>query len=219
MPIDTIPYYTHCVFPSACFPIYKVDDKSTASHKSVFQFSLISPPLVSNRRFPEMSLNAFLHPRNPYRTPPDFKALARDDAEFRSVCKTELTGKVSLDYSDREAVRVLTRVLLRRDFKLDVEIPPQALVPTLPLRMNYLLWVQDLLMANALSDSDVVGMDVGVGGACVFPLLAARHLKWKMLGTEKDRENLECARRNVERNKLTEQVWKNIIRSILYVKF
>ena len=52
-----------------------------------------------------MSLNAFLHPRNPYRTRPDFKALATKYPEFRKVVTTTLEGKVKVDFTDREAVR------------------------------------------------------------------------------------------------------------------
>lgn len=52
-----------------------------------------------------MSLNAFLHPRNPYRTRPDFKALATKFPEFRKVVTTTLEGKVKVDFTDREAVR------------------------------------------------------------------------------------------------------------------
>ena len=52
-----------------------------------------------------MSLNAFLHPRNPYRTRPDFKALATKYPEFRRAVTTTLEGKVKIDFTDREAVR------------------------------------------------------------------------------------------------------------------
>ncbi len=70
-----------------------------------------------------MSMNPFLHPRNPYRTPPDFNALAKEEPEFRKVAKTELSGKVSVNFEDRQAVRVLTTVLLKRDFGLEVGKP------------------------------------------------------------------------------------------------
>ncbi len=45
-----------------------------------------------------MSLNTYIHPKNPYKTPPDFKVLAKEDAEFRKVAKTELSGKVFVDF-------------------------------------------------------------------------------------------------------------------------
>lgn len=40
----------------------------------------------------KMSLNKFMHPRNIYRTPPDFKQLAIEFAEFRNVSKMVRTS-------------------------------------------------------------------------------------------------------------------------------
>ncbi len=153
-----------------------------------------------------MTLNPFLHPRNPYKTRPDFKELARKDLEFRGVAKIELSGRVSVDFGDRDTVRVLTESLLRQDFGLTVRIPQGALVPTLPLRFNYLLWIEDLLLANGLAGSNVVGLDVGTGSTCVYPLLAAKHLGWCMFATEKNEESLVRARENVEANGMNDRV-------------
>ena len=160
-----------------------------------------------------MTLNPYIHERNPYKVPPDFKELAVECPEFRSVLKTELNGKLSLDWKDRDAVRVLTLTLLKRDFGLDVRIPPGNLVPTLPLRFNYLLWLEDLMAANEGSNlhsdfncSEPFGLDVGVGASCVYPLLAAKHFKWHVLGSDVDPESLASARENVARNNLEERV-------------
>ena len=81
-----------------------------------------------------MSLNPYLHPRNPYCQRPDFGAMAKRDPAFRAVCRTDLKGKVNIDFLDRDAVRELTRALLKLDFGLEVDLPPSHLVPTLPLR-------------------------------------------------------------------------------------
>jgi len=45
-----------------------------------------------------MSLNAFVHPRNPYRQRPDFNALAKEFPAFKAVAKTDLSGKINLDF-------------------------------------------------------------------------------------------------------------------------
>ena len=44
---------------------------------------------------------------------------------------------VKLDWSDPAAVRALTISLLARDFRLQVELPPDCLVPTLPSRQVF----------------------------------------------------------------------------------
>lgn len=68
-------------------------------------------------------------------------------------------GKVHIDFKDELALRTLTLCLLKRDFNLTVELPPEQLVPTLPLRLNYILWIEDIL--NTFELSDVIGLDIG----------------------------------------------------------
>lgn len=156
-----------------------------------------------------MALNPFLHPRNPYRTRPNFKEMAKKDEAFKKVIKVELDGKVSLDFRDREAVRILTQTLLKLDFDLDVALPPENLVPTLPLRFNYLLWIEDLLDENDDhfdEDSEILGLDIGVGSSCIYPILGAAHFNWRMRGTDIHPQNLKHAQENVTRNKLEDKI-------------
>ncbi|XP_046966198.1 U6 small nuclear RNA (adenine-(43)-N(6))-methyltransferase [Vanessa cardui] len=148
-----------------------------------------------------MALNKFMHPRNIYKTPPDFSNLAKKYKEFSDVAKVDITGKVSIDFKDPHALRVLTKYLLKSDFNLDVNIPEDRLVPTLPLRLNYILWIEDLLIAINKNNS-VSGIDIGTGACAIYPLLAAVKNKWKMLGTETDEESLMKAKDNIERNML-----------------
>ncbi|XP_046686209.1 RNA N6-adenosine-methyltransferase METTL16-like [Homalodisca vitripennis] len=153
-----------------------------------------------------MSLNKFMHPRNVYRKPPDFKALAIKYPEFRKYAKQEISGKVSIDFKNKESLRALTSTLLKEDFGLDVEIPLNRLIPTLPLRLNYLLWIEDILAANRKTSDIVKGIDIGCGASCVYPLLAAKHFQWQMLGTEVDEESVLIASNNVTRNGLSDRI-------------
>ena len=153
----------------------------------------------------EMALNKFMHPRNPYKTPPNFKELAIQYPNFRKVVTQDLAGKIHLDFSNQEAVRALTETLFLRDFKLEVKIPENTLVPTLPSRLNYLLWIEDLL--SLLPDhKDIFGIDIGAGASAVYPLLAAQHFNWRMIATESDKDNFNAAKDNVTRNKLDHKV-------------
>nr|SVE83602.1 EOG090X04JL [Daphnia pulex] len=151
--------------------------------------------------------SSFMHPRNPYRTPPDFKELALKFPEFRKHAKQKLTGKIEIDFKDAAAVRALSTVLLKRDFNLDVELPPDRLVPTLPLRLNYLLWVEDLLQqVNPVSEQIVHGIDIGTGACCIYPILAARMKGWHFTATEADETNYKCSLETLERNCLQSHV-------------
>ena len=62
-----------------------------------------------------------------------------------------------LDFKKVEGLRALTWALLKDDWGLDMDLPPDRLVPTIPLRLNYLLWLEDLLDGQA----DVRGVDIG----------------------------------------------------------
>lgn len=110
-----------------------------------------------------MALNQFMHPRNRYRNhKPDFAKLAQDYPEFKRHLSTTLTGKVSLDFRDPEALRALTCTLLKEDFGIDLEIPLDRIIPTVPLRLNYILWIEDLLKQSGHDGSgEIYGIDVG----------------------------------------------------------
>lgn len=59
----------------------------------------------------------------------------------------------------------MTKVLLKKDFDLKIDIPPDRLIPTVPLRLNYLLWIEDLLeiLPEELRSPSggVYGVDIG----------------------------------------------------------
>lgn len=69
---------------------------------------------------------------------------------------------LSLNFKDPEAVRALTCTLLREDFGLSIDIPLERLIPTVPLRLNYIHWVEDLI-GHQDSDKSTLrrGIDIG----------------------------------------------------------
>lgn len=74
-----------------------------------------------------------------------------------------LTGKIKIDFKNEDSLRVLTEVLLKHDFNLKVKIPPNKLVPTLPLRLNYILWIKDLMKHASVTEmEETVGIDIGI---------------------------------------------------------
>lgn len=153
-----------------------------------------------------MSVKKFMHPRNIYRKPPDFKDLALKYPEFRKFAHQDLSGKVTINFKDAEALRALSRCLLHHDFNLTVDIPQDRLVPTIPLRLNYLLWLEDILIENSLQSADITGIDIGTGASCVYPLIGAAHFKWHMLATEIDEVSYQVACKNVEVNNLQSMI-------------
>lgn len=74
----------------------------------------------------------------------------------------DINGKVTINFKDENTLRTLTKCLLHKDFKLDVILPSEKLVPTLPLRLNYILWIEDILKTSEIT-TNVTGIDIGNG--------------------------------------------------------
>ncbi|XP_005987545.2 RNA N6-adenosine-methyltransferase mettl16 isoform X1 [Latimeria chalumnae] len=151
-----------------------------------------------------MALNKSMHPRNRYKDkPPDFAKLASKYPEFKQHVHVNLAGRVSLNFKDPEAVRALTCTLLKEDFGLAIDIPLERLIPTVPLRLNYIHWVEDLIGHHDTEKSEPRrGIDIGTGASCIYPLLGATMNGWYFLATEVDDMCFNYAKKNVEQNNL-----------------
>ncbi|KPP67816.1 methyltransferase-like protein 16-like, partial [Scleropages formosus] len=159
----------------------------------------------------KMALNKSMHPRNRYKDkPPDFAYLASKYPDFQKHVHTSLTGRVGLNFKDPEAVRALTCTLLKEDFGLSIEIPLERLIPTVPLRLNYIHWVEDLIGSIDGDETAVEGprrgIDIGTGASCIYPLLGATMNGWFFLATEVDDICFNYAKKNVEQNGLSDLI-------------
>jgi 23S rRNA (adenine1618-N6)-methyltransferase len=118
-------------------------------------------------------------------------------------------------------LRQLTKSLLKADFGLTIEMPSDRLCPPVPVRWNYIRWLQDLIDnsgpwsdTNDISILDVneprrrvTGLDIGVGASCIYSLLAcASRPNWHMYGTDIDEHSLGFARANVSANGLLHRI-------------
>lgn len=149
-----------------------------------------------------------MHARNRYKDkPPDFAYLASKYPDFKQHVQINLNGRVSLNFKDPEAVRALTCTLLREDFGLSIDIPVERLIPTVPLRLNYIHWVEDLI-GHQDSDKSTLrrGIDIGTGASCIYPLLGATLNGWYFLATEVDDMCFNYAKKNVEKNNLADLI-------------
>ena len=105
-----------------------------------------------------MSLNKFMQPRKPlHKEPPDYARLAEKYPEFAKHCTRGPNGSVKVDYSDAAALKGLYCVLMEHFFNLDVDMPLNHLIPRVPQRTNYILWLEDLLDRP----SEATGIDIG----------------------------------------------------------
>ncbi|XP_044015193.1 U6 small nuclear RNA (adenine-(43)-N(6))-methyltransferase, partial [Aphidius gifuensis] len=148
-----------------------------------------------------MSLRKFMHPKNKYKIEPNFRDLAQIYPEFHQHVYTDLTGKLKFNFKSQESLKVLAKILLKHDFNIDVDIPDDKLIPVLPLRLNYIHWIEDLL-EHANVKNNIVGIDIGTGAICIYPILCSKLFGWKMIGTEIDETSVSSAINNVKKNNL-----------------
>ncbi|OQE25960.1 hypothetical protein PENFLA_c007G04548 [Penicillium flavigenum] len=148
--------------------------------------------------------------RSLYKNDIDFAALALQSRDFAKHLKTN--GQ--LDFTDPAAVRQLTTTLLQQDFRLKVDIPEDRLCPPVPNRLNYILWLQDLLDSTAGGlhegynrDREVVGLDIGTGCIGIYPLLGcATRPRWNFVATDIDSNNIRTSQHNVALNDLESRI-------------
>ncbi|KAK5020299.1 hypothetical protein LTR60_000641, partial [Cryomyces antarcticus] len=153
------------------------------------------------------------HPRRhpTYDDDVDFAALALHDADFANFLDKK-SGK--LDFQDPKAVQQLTKSLLKRDFGLTIQLPDDRLCPPVPVRYNYIRWIQDLLDTTSDNytdrydpDREIIGLDVGTGASCIYPLLGtAARPHWRFHATETDDLSYTFARANITSNSLHSRI-------------
>ncbi|RDA89875.1 hypothetical protein CP533_6651, partial [Ophiocordyceps camponoti-saundersi (nom. inval.)] len=138
-----------------------------------------------------------------YSDPPDFKRLARCDPDFAAVVK----GR-NLDFGDPASVMQLSKTLLKLDFGLELLLPEDRLCPPIPNRHSYILWLKGLLDTSSYNPpgESLVGLDIGTGASCIYPLLACVQRPWSFIATDIDAESLAWARKNVHLNKLDHRI-------------
>ncbi|KAK1714435.1 hypothetical protein BDP67DRAFT_514070 [Colletotrichum lupini] len=154
-------------------------------------------------RLLEPGPHADVYFRNLYSTEPDFGKLGRQDPKFGTLLK-----RGNLDFNDPSAVMQLTKTLLKADFGLYIELPDDRLCPPVPNRHNYLLWLKTLLDSTTYGDPDqkILGLDIGTGASCIYPLLGCTQRKWSFFATDIDSKSLEFAEKNVELNNLQSRI-------------
>ena len=86
-----------------------------------------------------------------------------------------------------------------------MEIATDCLIPRIPQRVNYILWIEDLFQERG--NEVLSGIDIGCGASCIFSILAcAMNPNWIMIASDIDEKNIECAQANVSRNNLNEKI-------------
>ncbi|KAF8972055.1 hypothetical protein BDZ97DRAFT_1692548 [Flammula alnicola] len=171
-----------------------------------------------------------MHPRNPYCEPPDFISLADAYEALRPHLISESRShRKTIDFKDAEGQRRLTEAIMFRDFGVILHIPSNRLCPPVPnrylsasvwpprtsaniiCRMNYVLWIQDIVHAHRevleRRPRSIRGIDIGTGATAIYPFLACKlEQDWQFIATELDDESFESARANVSTNGMDSRI-------------
>ncbi|WXC61135.1 hypothetical protein SNK03_007016 [Fusarium graminearum] len=139
-----------------------------------------------------------------YAKAPDFQQLALQDTDFARLWNQHKSDF----FNDPECVMQLTKTLLKLDFGLQLELPNDRLCPPVTNRHNYILWLKRLLDTSTYEKhaQDVVGLDIGTGASCIYPLLGCTERNWNFIATDIDSKSLEYARKNVTLNNLDQRI-------------
>lgn len=152
-----------------------------------------------------------LHPNNPFAAPYPLAELVKFQPALAVYLKTTPDGRETLNFADPVAVRLLNTALLQWQFGLAYyQIPAGYLCPAVPGRLDYLLYLQDLLTAShqgkKVPANAVQVLDIGCGANLIYALLAAKALRWQAIGADIDTTALDNAAALIQKNALQRQL-------------
>lgn len=146
-----------------------------------------------------------LHPRNLHRNRYDFELLISNCPELKQYVSINKHQVETIDFSDPKAVKVLNKALLKTYYKLDFwNIPANYLCPPIPGRADYIHYIADLLAetnnGEIPSGNEVLGLDIGTGANCIYPLLGNAIYNWSFVATDTDKKAIENCSKIIEAN-------------------
>ncbi|KAL7501563.1 hypothetical protein ACHAWT_009757 [Skeletonema menzelii] len=156
------------------------------------------------------------HKRNSFQGSYDINRLtAAHPALHPHIIIQAHSGRQTVNWSNPESVRVLNTALLVADYGIHPQyadlLPMGALFPPVPGRADYVHHMADLLQrsnndGNIPLGRQVVGVDIGTGASCIYPILATSIYGWRMIASEIDPTSIRSARDIVTANALEELI-------------
>ena len=137
-----------------------------------------------------------LHPRNQHRFRYDFEKLIYNYPLLKNYIFTNEHSIETIDFSNPDAVKALNKAILLSDYGVEYwDIPKGYLCPPIPGRADYIHYIADLL-ANSNNGiipegEGVIGLDVGIGSNCIYPIIGNHEYDWSFVGTDIDENALK----------------------------
>jgi 23S rRNA (adenine1618-N6)-methyltransferase len=148
---------------------------------------------------------SFMHVRNKHSGRYDLLKLKAIVPELSLFVFTNQYGDETIDFSNPEAVKLLNQAILKFDYGLSYwDIPKEFLCPPIPGRADYVHHLADLLATSFAGvipkGANILGLDVGVGANCIYPIIGEHEYGWSFIGSEIDIEAICSARLIIEKN-------------------
>lgn len=154
------------------------------------------------------------HPRNPHRFRYDFEVLINACHELKDFVHTNAhnigssdseQAKQTIDFSNPEAVKALNKALLISNYDIQYwDIPTNYLCPPIPGRADYIHYLADLLAEtnNGVipKGENVVGLDIGIGANCIYPIIGNSAYHWRFVGTDIAEQALQNCKKIIANN-------------------
>jgi 23S rRNA (adenine1618-N6)-methyltransferase len=162
-----------------------------------------------------------LHPRNLHRFGYNFELLTLNHPELREFVyvneydidsSDSEQAKQTIDFSNPTAVKALNNALLITNYDIqDWDIPADFLCPPIPGRADYIHYLADLLASTNNGviprGESVLGLDIGIGANCIYPILGNSIYGWSFVGTDIDENAIQNCKKIISHNpKLTEAI-------------
>ncbi|QQV03717.1 MULTISPECIES: 23S rRNA (adenine(1618)-N(6))-methyltransferase RlmF [Chryseobacterium] len=145
-----------------------------------------------------------LHPRNLHRNSYDFDSLISCVPELKHYVYKNPCGNFTINFSIPKAVKLLNKALLQHFYGIkNWDIPDGNLCPPIPGRADYVHYIADLLAGNhpqIPTGFSVKGLDIGTGANLVYPLIAHQSYRWRMVGTDINKDSFQNAQHILQQN-------------------
>jgi 23S rRNA (adenine1618-N6)-methyltransferase len=152
-----------------------------------------------------MSEKQQLHPRNKHRERYNFKELIAVCPDLAPFVHLNKYNDESIDFAHPNAVKMLNKALLKKDYGVDNWAIPQVyLCPPIPSRADYIHYLADLLSTkkkgNIPVGHQIKCLDIGVGANCIYPIIGHKEYGWTFIGSDIDPVSIDSANKIIELN-------------------
>lgn len=146
-----------------------------------------------------------LHPRNPHRFRYDFEQLISVCPELKEYVIINEHKAQTIDFANPDAVKTLNKALLISNYDIqNWDIPANYLCPPIPGRADYIHYIADLLAdsnnGTIPGGETVVGLDIGIGANCIYPIIGNSAYGWSFVGTDIDEKALQNCKTIIGKN-------------------